>query len=147
LDVDTASSEFEILNSVLSNETRLDDGERDDGWIESGVERKMQVALSSGPGQEQGDIHVLLLNVSVLDDLLVLLSNETRLDDGERDDGCVDEGGIESGVERKLQVALSSGPGQEQGDIHVLLSNVSELDDLLVLQLSFRSFNFENRIP
>ena len=43
----------------------------------------MQVALSSGPGQEQGDIHVLLLNVSVLDDLLVLLSNETRLDDGE----------------------------------------------------------------
>ena len=46
-----------------------------------------------------------------------------------------------------MQVALSSGPGQEQGDIHVLLSNVSELDDLLVLQLSFRSFNFENRIP
>ena len=61
--------------------------------------------------------------------------------------GCVDEGGIESGVERKMQVALSSGPGQEQGDIHVLLLNVSVLDDLLVLQLSFRSFNFENRIP
>ena len=93
MDVDTASSEFEILNSVLSN--------------------------------------------------------ETRLDGGGRDDGCVDEGGIESGVERKMQVALSSGPGQEQGDIdtHVLLVNVSVLDDLLVLQLSFRSFNFENRIP
>ena len=48
-----------------------------------------------------------------------------------------------------MQVALLSGPGQEQGDIdtHVLLVNVSVLDDLLVLQLSFRSFNFENRIP
>ena len=88
MDVDTASSEFEILNSVLSNETRLDDGERHDGWvneggIESGVERKMQVALLSGPGQEQGEFHVLLSNVSVLDDLPVLLSFETRLDDGE----------------------------------------------------------------
>ena len=79
--------------------------------------------------------------------LIRVLSNETRLDGGERDDGCVDEGGIESGVERKMQVALSSGPGQEQGDIHVLLVNVSVLDDLLVLRLSFRSFNFENRIP
>ena len=43
----------------------------------------MQVALLSGPGQEQGEFHVLLLNVSVLDDLPVLLSFETRLDDGE----------------------------------------------------------------
>ena len=79
--------------------------------------------------------------------LISVLSNETRLDGGGRDNGCVDEGGIESGVERKMQVALSSGPGQEQGDIHVLLLNVSVLDDLLVLQLLFRSFNFENRIP
>ena len=97
--------------------TRLDEGEWDDEWIENGVVKKMQVALSSGPGQEQGEFHVLLSNVSVLDDLPVLLSFETRFDDGEWDDGCVDEGGIESGVERKLQVALSSGPGQEQGDI------------------------------
>ena len=79
--------------------------------------------------------------------LICMLSNETRLDSVGQDDGCVDEGGIESGVERKMQVALSSGPGQEQGDIHILLLNVLVLDDLLVLQLSFRSFNFENRIP
>ena len=84
---------------------------------------------------------------SELEILNSMLSNETRLDDGERDDGCVDEGGIERDVERKMQVALSSGPGQEQGDIHVLLLNVLVLDNLLVLQLLFRSFNFENRIP
>ena len=78
-----------------------------------------------------------------------MLSNETRLDCGGRDDGCVDEGGIGNGVKREMQVALSSGPGQKQGDVdtHVLLVCVSVLDDLLVLQLLFRSFNFENCIP
>ena len=76
--------------------------------------------------------------------------NKTWLDGGGQDDGCVDEGGIESGVKRKMQVALSSGPGQEQGgiDIHVLLVNVLVLDNLLVLRpLFLRSFNFKNRIP
>jgi len=46
-----------------------------------------------------------------------LLSYETRLNCGGQNDGYIDEGGIETGVERGAHVALSIEPGQQQVEV------------------------------